>query len=296
VGQLLIQAIGFGIVTASITAIGAMGFTIQFGLTNVFNIAYGVVMTLAAYAAYMVNATGTNPWLGVVAACATGAVATVLIGKGIFPFYARRGLNLTQIVMLTLGLTLFIQYGIAAVSHGNLYQFSFPVGSQVHIGPAVLTTTEIIIIIIGICTYAALTALLRFTRLGKALRAMSVEPRLARACGIPTGTIINVTWLLSGLLAGLAGVTYVMNTLSVNSSLGNDFLAPVLAAAIIGGAGSPGGAVVASLFIGMATEIVSALGGSAYSQVAGFAILLLVLLARPQKVMGQITKKAEVTV
>lgn len=295
-GQLLLQSIGFGLVTASITAIGAMGFTIQFGLTNVLNIAYGVVMTLAAYAAYVVNATGTNPWLGVITACAGGAVATLALGKGVFPYFVRRGLGLVQIIMLTLGISLVIQYAIAAITHGNLYQFSFPSGAQVHIGPAVLTTTEITIVFIGLVTYVALTALLRFTRLGKALRAMSVEPRLARACGIPTGTIVNVTWLLSGLLAGLAGVAYVMNTLSVNSYLGNDFLAPVLAAAILGGAGSPGGAVVASLLIGMATEIVSAFGGSAYSQVAGFAILLLVLVSRPQNVMGEISKKLEVTV
>lgn len=294
--DLFVQAIGFGIVTASITAIGAMGFTIQFGLTNVLNIAYGITMTLGAYAALVVNDTGANPWLGVLAACVVGAAVTIAIGKGVFPFYARRGLGLVQIVMLTLGLSLIIQFAVAAVSQGGLYQFSFPSGSSLHIGPAVLTTTQVIIVAIAAGCYGSLTALLRLTRLGKALRAMSVEPRLARACGIPTSRIVNFTWLLSGLLAGLAGVVYTMNTLSVNSYIGNDFLAPVLAAAILGGAGSPGGAVVASLMIGLTTEIVSAFGGSAYSTAAGFAILLLVLLTRPQNLIGEVARKVEITV
>ncbi|MGH2365265.1 MAG: branched-chain amino acid ABC transporter permease [Chloroflexota bacterium] len=294
--NLLLEAIGFGIVSASITAIGAMGFTLQFGLTNVFNIAYGAVMTLGAFAAYLVNATGVNPWWGVVAGCAAGAVSTLIIGKGVFPPFARRGLGLLEIVMLTLGLTLIIQYGVNALSRGKLYQFYFPTGKSVALGPVVLTSTELIIIAIGAGVFVAITLLLRLTRLGKALRAMSVEPRLARACGIPTGRIVNVTWLLSGLLAGLAGVTYIMNSLTVDSYVGSDFLAPVLAAAILGRAGSPGGAVIASLLVGLATEIVSALGGSAYSTAAGFAILLIVLVTRPSGVISEVAQKLEITV
>lgn len=293
-----IQAIGFGLVTASIVAIGAMGFTLQFGLTNILNLAYGVIMTLGAIAGYVTdNVSGMNPWVGVVAGSLAGAVATLLIGKGFFPFFVRRGIGLLQVVMLTLGLTLVVQYSIQAIDRGNLYQFSsFPTGRLVHFGAIVLTATELVFIAIAVGLYAAIAALLHLTRLGKALRAMSVEPSLAKACGIPTGRIVNVTWLLSGGLAGLAGVAYVVNTNTVDSYAGSDFLAPVLAAAILGQSGSPGGAVLASLLVGFATELVSAYGGSAYSTVAGFGVLLVVLIAKPGNVMSELTKKVEFTV
>lgn len=294
----LIQAIGFGVVTASLIAIGAMGFTLQFGLTNILNLTYGVVMTLGAMLGYLVDSvSGVNPWIGVITGGVAGIVATLVIGKGIFPFFVRRGIGLLQIVMLTLGLSLVIQYTISAINHGNFYQLSFfPTGPTYHLGPIVITGTELIFIGIAAFLYLSIASLLHLTRLGKALRAMSVEPGLARACGIPTRRIVNVTWILSGLLAGIAGIAYVINTNSVSSYSGNDFIAPVLAAAILGQSGSPGGAVVASLLVGCATEIVSAYGGSAYSTVAGFGVLLVVLLARPGNVMSELTKKVEFTV
>lgn len=293
-----IQAIGFGLVTASLVAIGAMGFTLQFGLTNILNLAYGVVMTVGAFAAYEVDSvSGMNPWVGVVAGSITGAVATFLIGKGFFPFFVRRGIGLLQVVMLTLGLTLVVQFTIEAIDRGSLYQFSnFPTGRTVHVGAIVLTGTEIIFMVLALILYLAIAGLLHLTRLGKALRAMSVEPSLAKSCGIPTSKIVSVTWIVSGFLAGLAGVAYVVNTNTVDSYSGSDFLAPVLAAAILGQSGSPGGAVIASVLVGCATEIVSAYGGSAYATVAGFGVLLVVLLARPGNVMSELTKKVEFTV
>jgi len=294
----LIQAIGFGIVTASLIAIGAMGFTLQFGLTNILNLTYGVVMTLGAMLGYVVDSvSGVNPWIGVITGGVVGIVATLVIGKGIFPFFVRRGIGLLQVVMLTLGLSLVIQYAISAINHGNFYQLSFfPTGRTYHFGPIVITGTELIFIGIAAFLYLSIAGLLHLTRLGKALRAMSVEPALARSCGIPTRRIVNVTWILSGMLAGIAGIAYVINTNTVSSYSGNDFIAPVLAAAILGQSGSPGGAVVASLLVGCATEIVSAYGGSAYSTVAGFGVLLIVLLARPGNVMSELTKKIEFTV
>ncbi len=117
---------------------------------------------------------------------------------------------------------------------------------------------------------------------------MAADPDLARACGIRTGRIVILTWLLSGFLCGVAGVVYIINSQSIGYTTGQLFLPLVIAAAILGGAGSPVGAVLASLIMGIVTEAVSAYGGSAYSTVAGFAILIIVLLSRPSTVrVGQ---------
>jgi branched-chain amino acid transport system permease protein/neutral amino acid transport system permease protein len=282
----LVSAIGFGVVLASIIAVAAMGFTIQFGLTNVLNLSFGAVMTVAAFAAYLANRHGAGGWSGLAVGGTAGAVLTLVLGRGVFKAYARRGAHLFEMMMVTLGLSLIINYAIQALSHNNIYQFVVLPSSPFTLGSILITHTQLIIIFISVAVLAGLQALLQLTKIGKALRAMAADPDLARACGIRTGRIVVLTWLLSGFLCGLAGVVYIINAQSVGYTTGQLFLPLVIAAAILGGAGSPIGAFVASLIMGIVTEVVAAFGSEAYSTVAGFGILVLVLLSRPGTVRG----------
>jgi branched-chain amino acid transport system permease protein/neutral amino acid transport system permease protein len=281
-----VSSVGFGVVLASIIAIAAMGFTVQFGLTNVLNLSFGAVMTVGGFAAYFANKHGIGGWYGLLVGGAAGALLTLILGRGVFKAYSRRGAQLFEMMMVTLGLSLIINYAIQAISHNNVYQYNVLQSSPIHIGSIIITGTQLVIVVIAIGVLVALTALLRLTKVGKALRAMAADPDLARACGIRTGRIVVLTWLLSGFLSGMAGVVYIINSQSIGYTTGQLFLPLVIAAAILGGAGSPVGAVLAALIMGIVTEAVSAFGGSAYSTVAGFAILVLVLLSRPSSVRG----------
>ncbi len=294
--NVLVQTLGFGIVSASIIAVGAMGFTIQFGLTNVLNLSYGATMTVAAFVAYLTEQAGINIWLGMVLGGVAGAVLTIFLGKTVFKLYARRGTRLFEMVMVTLGLGLVIEYSVDIVARDKIYSVSFPQGASFHLGAATLTASQLALVGVGIVIFLALEALLRLTRLGKALRAMAVDPGLARSCGIPTNRIVNATWLISGFLCGVAGVIYVINSLSVDYSTGLLFLPVVLAAAILGGVGSPRGALLASLLLGVVTELVAAAGFSSYSSVAAFGVLVVVLLSKPSGVLNAAARKVELTV
>ena len=294
--HLFVQSLGFGVVTASIIAIGAMGFTLQFGLTNVLNLSFGSLMTVGGFVAYLAESAGINVWIGLVLGGLAGAASTLIIGKTIFKVYARRGTRLFEMVMVTLALALIIEYAVDAISRDQIYQLTFPQGTTFNIGAISITAAQLAIVIIGIGIFIALEVMLKMTRLGKALRAMAVDPSLARSCGIPTDRIINTTWLVSGFLCGVAGVVFVINALSVDSYTGTLFLPSVLAAAILGGVGSPGGALVASLVLGVVTELVAAAGGSAYSTVAAFGVLVVVLLSRPSGVLTAASRKVELTV
>jgi branched-subunit amino acid ABC-type transport system permease component len=295
-GELAVQAIGFGIVTAALIAIGAMGFTLQFGLTNVLNISYGGVMTAGAFAALVAEEWHLPVAIAVLFAIAAGALLTWLLGRTLFAFYARRGAGLFEMVMVTLAVSLILQYGIDAAAREQIYRFSFPQGASLHWGWFTVTVTQLALVAVAVAVFAGIEALLHRTRLGKALRAMADQPRLARTCGIPTGKIVNVVWLLSGALAGLAGLAYVINSLTIDASVGTEFLPLVLAAAILGRAGSTRGALLAALLLGLVTEEVSALGGAAYATVAGFGILAIVLATRPAALAGQAAAKPEITV
>lgn len=294
--MLFVQAVGFGVITGALIAIGAMGFTLQFALTNVLNISYAGAMTVGAFAAFVGEELHLPALLSLVIAPLAAALLTWLLGRTLFAFYARRGAGLFEMVMVTLAVNLILEFGVDAASGENIYRFSFPQGASLKAGPLTFTVTQLALVAAAAAVFLALEYLLRATRLGKALRAMAAEPRLARTCGIPTRRIVNLVWLVSGALGGLAGLAYVANSLTISYAIGTNFLPLVLAAAILGKAGSTRGAVLAALLLGIVTEEVAAFGGAQYGTVAGFGILAIVLLTRPTALAGQVTAKAEITV
>ena len=278
---IILQAVGFGLVTAAIVGIGSMGFTLQFGVTNILNISYGNILTVGAFAALLAQQWHLGLVATILAAPLAGAIATWLLARTVFAAFARRQGGAFDLILVTLASSLIIQYSIDAAAQGQSFSFSFPAGSTVNIGPFVFTVLSLGLIATAAIVLALLLAALHLTRMGTALRALSTDPKLARACGVPMRKILDLTWLVSGALAGLAGLVYVTNSLTVDSGAGLNFLVLVIAAALLGGAGSPMGAVLAALVVGIATEVVAAVGGSYYSQAAGLAILAVVLVARP---------------
>jgi branched-subunit amino acid ABC-type transport system permease component len=293
---IILQAVGFGLVTAAIVGIGSMGFTLQFGVTNILNISYGNILTVGAFASLIAQRAHLGLVATIIAAPLAGAIVTWVLARTVFAAFARRQGGAFDLIMVALASSLIIQFSIDAAAQGQSFSFSFPVGSTVHIGPFVFTILSLALIATAAIVLALLMAALHLTRMGKALRALSTDPKLARACGVPMRKILDLTWLVSGALAGLAGLVYVTNSLTVDAGAGLNFLVLVIAAALLGGAGSPMGAVLAALVVGIATEVVAAVGGSYYSQAAGLAILAVVLVARPTARTVGGTVRDEVTV
>ena len=283
--QLLASAAD-GIVVAAILAVAAMGFTLQFGLTNVLNLSFGAVMTIGGFTAYLANVAGLSAWLGLLLGAVAGALATIALGRGVLRLYARRRTQLFEMMMVTLGMSLVIDYGLQSISRNAIYGYTVLQAAPIRIGPIAVTPIQVGITVLAVLILIVVESALKFTKLGKALRATAVEPSLARSCGIQTSRVVLITWAISGFLCGLAGVVYIISTQNVDYSTGELFLPLVIAAAILGGVGSLRGAVIASLVMGLVTEIVAGFGGAAYSTVAGFAILVVVLLIRPGAVSG----------
>src|SRR5438270_239396 len=155
-------------------------------------------------------------------------------------------------------------------------------GATVGAGGLVLTSAQVAIIIIALAAMAAIHALLTFTRIGKAMRATAANPMLARACGIATGRIIDAVWVITGALCGLAGTVAAMDSGSFGVGNGSEYLIVVLAAVVLGGAGQPYGAMLGAVLIGETTELSAAVLSPEYKQAVAFAILVLVMILRPQ--------------
>ncbi len=281
--HLLLLSAGFGLITASILAIAAVGLSLQFGVTNYINFAYGDLMTFGVYVAFVFNQRfGLNIWVGLVGAVILTAVLAWLINILILRPFADRGNSPIIMLVVTLGVSLIVQNIILAIFSEQFQNYSVNTGTPLHIGDLLFTPLQLGIIALAIVAMLSIHGLLRYTRLGRAMRAVSDSPELARISGINTRQVINATWLLTGALAGLSGVVLALNVASFTPTVGFGFLFVIFAAAILGGIGRPYGAMIGALIVGVATEMSAAFISSEYKNAIALVILIIALLIRPQ--------------
>ena len=281
-----LASLGFGLVTAAVLAIAAIGFTMQFAVTGVLNLAYAAVMTAAAFVAYAVNQAGGSVWAGLAAAAAAGAAGSLLLNRGIYTPFQRRGTSPIAMVIVSLGMTLIIEFSVQAIVGGTNVSYAVGHGPTVRAGGLRLTAVQFVIIGISVLVMILVHALLRYTRLGKAMRATAADRSLARNCGIRTDRVIAVTWALTGALCGLAGTVFGIDTGSFGATSTDLFLVLILAAVFLGGPGQPYGAMVGAAVIGIATEISAAYFTSDYKDIIAFVVLLAMLALRPSGLFG----------
>jgi branched-subunit amino acid ABC-type transport system permease component len=283
---LFLASVGFGLVTASVLAIAAVGFTLQFGVTDVLNLAYGAIMIAGAFIAYVVNQAGASVWVGLAAAVAACSLGSVLVNSGVYAPFQRRGTSPITLVIVSLGMTLIIEFGVEAVAGGTGVSYTMSQGRTFHAVGLILTTVQLIIIALSLVVMAGVHALLRYTKLGKAMRATAANKTLARNCGIRTARVITVTWAITGALCGLAGVVFAMDSGSFTPTSTDIFLVLILAAVFLGGPGQAYGAMLGALVIGLATEVSAGFIPADYKYVIAFVILLVMLGVRPTGLLG----------
>jgi branched-subunit amino acid ABC-type transport system permease component len=290
----LVTAIGFGIVSASILAVAGVGFTLQFGVTNILNLAYGDTMTAAAFIAYLMTNAGVSVWLALAVGTAFGAAFSVLLNRAVYTPFVRHGTRLFGMIIVTIAISLILQNGLLAIFGANFFSLPIARPASVHIAGMVFTSIQLAIIAIAVVAMLLIHVLLRYTKLGKAMRATATDPDLARNCGIATDRVIDLAWAISGALCGLAGVILVMNVTAFTDTTGSAFLIPIVAVAVLGGIGQPYGAMLGAVVIGIASELAAAIINPEYKDVVAFVILVIVLLARPQGILSEIATRKEV--
>lgn len=279
---LLFNSIGFGLVTASVIAIGAVGLTLQFGITNFINFAYGEMVTFGAYVGYYCTAVlHLNPVLAILGAILATGLLGVILNEVIFTPFVRAKAKLFVMLIVTIGISLILQNSYQLAFGTDFHRYNIGGNTSHQIGPFLLTTTQLLIIGLAVISLVGLQVLLRFTKLGKSMRAMSDSTELAEASGLNTRMITRLAWLLSGGLAGIGGVALALNVYTVTPNVGNLFVFVLFAAVILGGVGNPIGAMLAALIIGLAMEVSGAYINSGYKTAVAFAILIVVLLVRP---------------
>jgi branched-subunit amino acid ABC-type transport system permease component len=284
--SIFVTSVGFGFVSAAVLALAAVGFTLQFAVTNVLNLAYGGVMIVSAYAAYELNNAGVDIWIATLAAIAAGALLSVFLNNVVYTPFQRRGSSPIAMVIVSLGMTLILVFGTQALAGATNVSYKMSQGATVSVASIQLTVVQLVIIGLSVVVMLLVHALIRYSKLGKAMRATAANRNLARNCGIRTGRVVMLTWLISGALCGLAGATFAMNSGTFGATSTDLFLVLILAAVFLGGPGEPYGAMLGALVIGLATEVSAAVVVSDYKDVVAFVILLAMLALRPSGLLG----------
>ncbi len=320
------DAFAVGMVTGSILALGAIGLTLIFGILKFAHFAHGDSMMLAGYFAFFAltgkvvgertdvelpwslnnlpGATSHIPWpgegefsfgYGLLIAMVVAAVvmAAVFVGldRLVYRPLRRRRSGIVIFAIASLGI---------AISMRSL-MLMFWASSPRFYAPGIRPTTDLpfdvrivtdqIFIFFAAMVLAALVYLLLFrTKLGKAMRAMSDNPDLAQVSGINTDQIVTWTWLIGGSLVAVAGVLLALQA-QLKPELGFVLLLPLFAATILGGIGSPQGAFVGAMIVGISQEVFAVVGpdiglSSGYKFSVAFVILILILLVRPRGLFG----------
>lgn len=285
--DLFVAAFGFGLVSMSVIAIAAVGFTMQFGITNMINLAYGQVMIVSAYAAYAVNRTGISIWISLIGGALFGALLSFVLNRVLYTPFLRRGTAPIAMVIISLAAALMIANVMLPIVGYFSVSYTQNPGPTIRLGAFVLTTSQILIIGLAVGLMLLIHALLRFTRLGKAMRATAANASLARNCGIPTQRVVDLVWLITGALCGVAGTVAGMNSESFAVASGAGFLIPIIAAAVLGGAGQPYGAMIGAILIGEVTELSAAAISPQFKEVVAFGILVLVMVFRPRGLLAK---------
>ncbi|MGH7639761.1 MAG: branched-chain amino acid ABC transporter permease [Candidatus Dormibacteria bacterium] len=272
--------------TAAVLAIAAVGFTVQFAVTDVLNLAFAAVMIACAYVAYLINQTGQSVWLGMVGAAAAGAVLALVINRFIYAPFQRRGTSPIAVVVVSLGLLLIVEFTVQALEGPNNVSYTMSQGATIQAGSLSFTVVQFVIIGLAVVAMLGLHLLLRYTRFGKAMRATAADRTLARNCGIRTDRVVTLACLLTGALSGVAGTVFAINSGSFGATSADLFLVMILAAVFLGGPGQPYGAMLGALVIGIATEVSAGIITADYKYVVAFVILLVVLAVRPRGLFG----------
>lgn len=290
---LLVAAIGFGLVAGSILSIATVGFTLQFSVTGVFNLAYASVMAVSMFIALWFTNLGLNVWLTLPIAGLAAAVISVALNLGIVEPLMKRGITATGMIIATLAVSLVLVNILLAIVRPGFSTFGRTDPTVYRFLGQIITSTQLEIMALSVGLMILIRLLLVRTKLGKAMRAVASNNDLARSCGINSRLIINTTWALSGFLCGIAAVVLGMSVSVFSTTTAQSFLVIILAAAVLGGIGNPYGAMIGALVLGVTSEILAVIFAPQWKDVLALVVLIGVLLLRPQGIISQFSLEAK---
>ena len=282
------QQASAGLVFGTLLALASVGLSLIFGTTGLSNFAHGEQVTLGGILAYVFTQLVGLPLLAsATIAVLLAAASGWLQDAAIWHPLRRRRVGLTQQLIVTIGLAITLQYVFQFLLGGSSLRIVRSNPRSVSIGPVLITEQSLISLGIAAVVLGAVAYVLVRTRVGRATRAVSDNPALAAASGIAVDRIIRLVWTVGAGLAGLGGVLMGLYLNATAWNMGSTLLLLMFAAVTLGGLGTAFGALAGSIVIGLVVELSNLVIPSDMRYAGALVILILVLLFRPQGLLGR---------
>lgn len=275
-----------GLAEGLLVALPALAVTLVFGVARFPNAAVGDFVSLGSFGALLAHrASGGSLVAAAGGAVAAGAFGTWLGWRLAFkPLLGRKGLAL---LLTSIGVGFVLRAAMGLGFGHEIQLFDLPLMKAWRWGPLIMNPLDVLVGAMSLACVLAVFALLRFTSVGRTMRAIADDMDLARVVGIDSRAAMGRMWVLSGVVCGVAGLAYGLKT-QVSPESGADLLLPAFAAAVVGGLGNPLGAVLGAIGLGILQELSTPFVGFTYKIALSYVVMLLVLLWRPQGLFGRV--------
>lgn len=282
-----LQQLVNGLSLGSIYALIALGYTMVYGIIKLINFAHGDIYMLGAYCAFLIT---TYCGLGFIPALLISMVFCGVVGVLIERIAYKPLRHATRITALitAIGVSYVLEYATQYIMGSEVRTYpKLLTSASFHLGPVTITMQQVYIFVITVILMIVLQFIVQKTKMGRAMRAVSVDEDAARLMGIDVDKTISFTFLLGSALAGVAGVLVGIYYNSINPLMGMMPGLKAFIAAVFGGIGSIPGAMIGGLFIGIAETMVTAYGSSLYKDAIVYIILILILILKPAGLLGK---------
>lgn len=295
--QDFVQHLINGISLGSIYALIALGYTMVYGILKMINFAHSDVYMVGAFAAYYVAR-----WLGIDSAPGVATLTTLLLASMVccsllglaierLAYRPLRKAPKLNILITAIGVSLLLQYGGQVVFGADPKVFPEIMTDSVifSFGEIELKTFDVTVLIVSLIAMFGLQFLIYKTKIGRAMRAVSSNASVASLLGVHPDRIISITFVVGSALAGIGSVLVGMKYPKIDPLMGMMIGLKAFVAAVLGGIGSVGGAVIGALIMGLSEELVVAYFSSTYRDALAFGILIIILIFKPAGILGKYT-------
>ena len=288
-----LQQIVNGLTVGAVYALIALGYTMVYGIIELINFAHGEIYMIGAYMGTIVVAALLGAGFPLVAALPLAILAAALL-TGLFGLSAEkiayrplRNAGRLAPLISALGLSIFFQQVILLTQGAKDKVFPAEVTSSgFALGPVRIAFVQVAILLIAAALMVGLQFFVQKTRMGRAMRCAAQDPTMASLVGVPVNRVISLTFVLGSALAAVAGVLVVLYYGKVNYLAGYTAGLKAFTAAVLGGIGNIPGAMVGGIFLGVVEGLAAGYIGGEYKDIVAFVILVLVLVVRPQGLLG----------
>ena len=287
----MLQQLVNGLILGSVYALLALGYTMVYGIIKLINFAHGDIYMMGAFIGYfLINSFQMNFFVALIVAM----LATAILGV-VIEFLAYRPLrHSTRIAVLitAIGVSFLLEYGMVYLVGANTRAFPQAIETvRYDLGPVSLTNVQLMILAISLILMILLQVIVQKTKMGKAMRAVSVDSDAAQLMGINVNRTISFTFALGSALAGAGGVLIGLYYNSIEPLMGMTPGIKAFVAAVLGGIGIIPGAALGGFVIGLLETFATAIGLSDFRDAIVYAILIVILLIRPAGILGKNVKE-----